>query len=92
MGAAFATVIAITVKWLLELTRLKHYKKLFKKNLRIYLFLLFSLINFVAYRQVDMNIIVRYSLVMLTMLFIVKITGLLEKNDIYQLKKLFMKE
>ncbi len=91
IGAAISTVIAITSKWLLDLKRLKHYKKMFKKNLSIFLFLVFSLINFIVYQQLDLGIIVKYFLAMLTLLLIVKIMGLINKNDIQQIKKIFVK-
>ncbi len=79
MGAAISVIIVISSKWIMSLIRLKHYKKLYKKNLNIFLFLLFSLINFLAYRQLDVSIYLRYVLLLLTLSLIVRITGLLEK-------------
>jgi len=91
IGAAISVIFVINSKWVFSLIRLKHYKKLYKKNYNIFLFLLFSLINFLAYQQVDVSIFVRYILLILTLALIVKVTGLLEKSDINEIKKLFVK-
>jgi O-antigen/teichoic acid export membrane protein len=89
-GAALATLIAISTKWSLDLLRLNHHKKMFKKNLNIYLFLIFSLINFLVYQQLEMNILIRYFCVLITLLLVVKLTGLINKDDIYRLKQIFI--
>jgi O-antigen/teichoic acid export membrane protein len=91
IGAAISVIVVIHSKWIFSLIRLKHYKKLYKKNYNIFLFLLFSLINFLAYQQVDVNIFTRYVLIILTLSLIVKVTGLIEKSDFYDIKKLFIK-
>jgi O-antigen/teichoic acid export membrane protein len=92
IGAAISVLFVINSKWIFSLIRLKRYNKLYKKNYNIFLFLLFSLINFLAYQQVDLSIFVRYILLMLTLAVIVKVTGIVEKNDIYEIKKLFEKQ
>jgi O-antigen/teichoic acid export membrane protein len=92
VGAALSVLFVINSKWLFSLVRLKHFNKLYKKNYNIFLFLLFSLINFLAYQQVELSIFVRYILLMLTLGLIVKVTGVVEKSDIYEIKKLFEKQ
>jgi O-antigen/teichoic acid export membrane protein len=90
IGAAISVIVVISSKWIMSLIRLKHYKKLYKKNLNIFLFLLFSLINFLAYGQLDVSIYIKYILLLLTLSIIVKITGLLERSDISEIKNLFV--
>jgi O-antigen/teichoic acid export membrane protein len=92
VGAAISLIIVISSKWIFSLIRLKHYKKLYKKNYNISLFLLFSLINFLALQHLEISISVRYFILILTLSLIVKVTGLLEKRDIYEIKKLFEKK
>jgi len=91
IGAAISVIIVISSKWIFSLIRLKHYKKIYKKNHNIFLFLLFSLINFLAYQQLDVSIFIRYIMLILTFAVIIKVTGLIEKSDIYEIKKLFIK-
>jgi O-antigen/teichoic acid export membrane protein len=91
IGAAISVLVVMHSKWMFSLIRLKHYKKLYKNNYKIFLFLLFSLINFWAYQQVDISIFFRYILTVLTLALIVKVTGLIEKSDIYEIKKLMSK-
>jgi O-antigen/teichoic acid export membrane protein len=91
IGAAISAIVVINSKWVLSLIRLKHYKLLYKKNYNIFLFLLFSLINFLAYQYMDVSIFVRYILLISTLALIVRVTRLLEKGDFIEIKKLFVK-
>jgi O-antigen/teichoic acid export membrane protein len=91
-GAAISVIIVISSKWILSLIRLKHYKKLYKKNLNIFLFLLFSLINFLVYQELNVSVIPRHVILIVTFAIIVKTSGLLEKGDIQEIKTLFVKQ